>query len=249
MKLYQRYINGQEQEVYDELIELGDSIFEEIYISEVETILLEIFQRVRFNLEIIYDELENIGYLFKTKYECNSDKPFHKPLPKTQEFLKKLEDRTSPFGHIPLSIKYFYSLVGGVNFCWDYEVNKEVKWLGSDPIQIISLDDIYNYILDEYWEETMSDYLEDPEYKCAFFEISEDYLHKDNISGGMGYAIKLTKKKSLDSELLHESNNTTFINYLRICFANCGFSKREEYHYGKDFDEFYKKVKPKLLNI
>jgi len=217
MKLYQRYIDGQEQEVYDELIELGDKIFEEKYRLEVETILIEMFQRVRYNLEIIHDELENIGYLFKTKYEFSFEKPLHRPLPNTQQLLEKLENKTSVFGHIPLSLKYFYALVGGVNFCWDYKVNDNIKWLGADPIQVTSIDDLYEDVSYDYesWKEGMNDYFEDPEYQCAFLDISADHFHKDGISGGGAYAVKLTKNKSLDSELLHESNETTFINYLR----------------------------------
>jgi hypothetical protein len=81
-----------------------------------------------------------------------------------------------------------------------------------------------------------------------FLDLSADYLHKDNISGGPPYAIEITKRPAIDGIFLHEEYDTTFIDYLRITFENCGFS-RGQYINDPEFMKFVEKVKPQLLPI
>jgi hypothetical protein len=61
--------------------------------------------------------------------------------------------------------------------------------------------------------------------EAGLFEviIAPDYLHKDNVSGGLPYSI-LVPNAAIDGVLEYERHQTTFVNYLRICFAHGGFS-------------------------
>jgi len=223
MNLYQRYLNGETKAVYDDIYTLGSKAFDDIYRREVEKVMEETFKRVGFNLTIIYNELMNLGYLFKSDFKFNFEKPLHPPLENTEALLEKLELAVKDFGFVPLSLKYFYQLVGGVNFTWDFETNKKLMWDMADPIQVSSLDSLVEVVTNKYWKEDMQQYLDDSDFGCAFLEISADDLHKDNVSGGQPYTVEITRQPAVDARLMNEPNGTTFINYLRICFENCGF--------------------------
>jgi hypothetical protein len=86
-------------------------------------------------------------------------------------------------------------------------------------------------------------------YNTAYLELSADYLHKDNISGGPAYAMEITSKPSVDGRLLNEEHETSFINYLRIVFDNCGFGRTDDIESTATFKSFCDKVGPKLRRI
>jgi hypothetical protein len=247
MTFYKRYLNGELKQVYKEIALLGQDAFSQTNFNDIERVLVETFQRTAYNLDVIYKELKQINYVFREQPEYNFEKPLHKPLPDTDNLLRKIEKAAKPFGSLPLSIKYFYKIVGGVNFGWDYDTNEKLMWDLADPIQITSLDAIEEMVADEYWEEEMQDYKEDCGF--AFLELSADSFHKDNISGGSAYAIEISRQPSIDSAFLNEPNNTTFIDYLRICFESCGFPGIEKKTMKDDFKIFYHGVKPKLKSI
>ncbi|SHN34468.1 hypothetical protein [Mucilaginibacter sp. OK098] len=250
MIFYNRYINGEDgRSVYSDIYNLRQEAFSDKYFDDIQSVLTETFNRVVFNLEIIFSELKNINYAFKTEFQCNSERPLLRPLPDTDELLVKLNSATSDFGQIPLSLKLFYKIVGSCNFAWDYDNRPEMFWKCADPIQINSIDDIVNYVSDDDWTEYLSEALEDDNSQSPYLELAADYLHKDNISGGPPYSIQLTKEPSIDGLFLNEPNETTFINYLRICMENCGFSRITNAEYENDYKEFFAKIKPQLKNI
>lgn len=73
----------------------------------------------------------------------------------------------------------------------------------------------------------------------AYLVFAPDFYHKDNVSGGQSYSIEITRTRPIDSRILFEENNITFIEYLRMCFEwgrfprvaveNKGFEKRISY--------------------
>lgn len=165
----------------------------------------------------------------------------------TARLLTKLEKAVKPFGFVPLSLKYFYEIVGGVNFVWDYDKGPTLMWNMADPLQIASLDALVESITDKYWREEMKECIDEGD--VLFLELSADELHKDNVSGGPAYSLMITKQPSVDSDFLNEPNNTTFINYFRICFDNCGFPSIKRDDYNNDYQAFFAKVKPQLKQI
>jgi len=246
MTLYERYINGEYKEVYQEIYALGEDAFLPDKLPDIEKVLTETFQRVAHNLAIVYTELKNINYLFPTKFDYNSLRPLTKPLPNTEELLAKLSETVQPYGYVPLSLKMFYSIVGACNFGWDYNTNEEYIWQYADPIQINSLDDLVSEVTDEGLNEWQDYYEEDG---FISLQLSADYFLKDNTSGGPAYALQITDKQSVDAPFLNEEHNTTFINYLRICFDNCGFSRIKNPENRNDYQGFFDRVKPQLKPI
>jgi hypothetical protein len=250
MMFYNRYINGEDgRSVYTDIYNLKQEAFSDKYFDDVQSVLTETFNRVAFNLEIIFSELQNINYAFKTQFQSNSEKPLLHPLPNTDQLLVKLDDAVTDFGHIPLSLKLFYKIVGSCNFGWDYDNQPEMFWECADPIQIDNLHDVVNYVSEGDWREYLIEILEDDNSQSPYLELAADYLHKDNISGGLPYSIQLTKQHSIDSLFLNEPNETNFINYLRICMENCGFPRITNPEQENDYQEFFAKVKPQLKRI
>lgn len=247
MTLYDRYINGQTEQVYQDISALGQDAFLPANLPDIENVLSETFQRVSYNLDIIYSELKNMKYLFKTEFEYNFQRPLISPLADTEKLLTKLDTAVRPFGFVPLSLKMFYRIVGACNFGWDYDTNEEYIWQFADPIQITSLDDVVAEVTDKDYLSDLTGYYEEDGF--VSLQLSADYLHKDNTSGGPAYSLKLTEKPSVDGQFLNEEHDTTFINYLRICFDNCGFSRIANPHYDNDYQAFFDKVKPQLKPI
>jgi hypothetical protein len=249
MTFLERYIAGDTELVHEEIRNLGSKAFTVEFKSDVDKVLSETFRRVAYNLEIIYNELLKIGYQFKTEFAYNFEKPLHQPLENTESLLLEIDKAVSPFGYVPLSLKYFYKIVGAVNFAWDYETNEDLIWELADPIQIASIDSVAIEVTDKYWLEDIQQYVDDEDFGCAFINLSADYLHKDNISGGQQYAIEIPKTRSVDSKFMNEPNNTTFINYLRICFERSGFPGIKMAESMKGFKEFSDEVKSKMKKI
>jgi hypothetical protein len=247
MTLYDRYISGQTEQVYQHILALEKEAFSPAYQNDIDQVLTELFNRVAYNLNIIYAELKTINYLFKTEFKYNFERPLHKPLPETSVLLEKLDKAVNPFGFVPLSLKYFYEIVGGVNFVWDYDTNESFMWQLADPIQIASLDAVVDTVTGKYWHKELREIVAEEE--IPYLELSADDLHKDNISGGPPYSLEITKHPSVDSLFINEPNNTTFIDYLRICIDNCGFPSigRPDCH--NDYQAFFDKIKPLLKPI
>jgi hypothetical protein len=250
MKFYDRYLNGEDGRiVYNDIYKLGFKAFEDQYFDDIQNVLTETFSRVASNLKIIFDEFNNLGYVFKTEFQFNFERPLLKPLPDTDSLLYKLDEAVMDFGKIPYSLKVFYQIVGACNFSWDYEKKPDLFWHCADPIQICSLDDVLSEVSNDDWKEYLNEVLEDGTSQPPYLELASDYLHKDNISGGLVYSIELTKEPAIDSRFLNEPNATTFINYLRICMENCGFSRITYPDYSNDYKAFFKNVKPRLKMI
>ena len=102
-------------------------------------------------------------------------------------------------------------------------------------------------ITDEDYLNDLTDYYEEDGF--VSLQLSADYLHKDNTSGGLPYSLRLSDKPAIDSQFLNEEHNTTFINYLRICFDNCGFSRIRNPENDNNYQAFFDKVKPQLKPI
>ena len=166
-----------------------------------------------------------------------------------EQLLGKLDNAVKPFGYLPISLKLFYRIVGSCNFTWDYETNANLFWQLSDLTEIVALDDLIDTMVNTDWKETMQEALEKDRDGLAYVEFSAHYYHKDNISGGFPYAIEITKDKNIDSRVLFDDQENTFINYLRLCFNNCGFLKITYPEHGNDYISFFQSVSPTLKQM
>jgi hypothetical protein len=239
----ERYKNGETRTVYDDIMSLQTGYISQEQRLDILSVLNESCNRVAHNLNIIYKELLAIDYNFNKETEYNWQRPLLRPLPDTEKLLLELDQLVGPNGHVPESIKMFYRVVGACNFTWDYHTKEDIPWEGADPIQIIPLGDLLSELRAF---EPHPDIAEDV--PLDSLDLCADYLHKDNISGAGPYGIEITGSPSIDALFLYEEHETTFIDYLRITFENCGFSRGQEID-DPEFVQFVEKVKPQLLPI
>ena len=125
------------------------------------------------------------------------------------------------FGDLPVSIKFFYFCIGGIDF-----TGYHPDWKGCDypdPVFIYSFD----AALEEFdaWKYDPEDY--NNSFGSFRIPIAPDYYHKENVSGGMWYGIGIPNKEN-DPVLLEEWHNTSFLNYLEICLQWGGFPGLEK---------------------
>lgn len=247
MTFTERYKNGETTSVYSDIAKLGQAAFSQKHLTDIEAVLTETMERTAHNLAVIYDELQRVNYNFKREIKYSFEAPLNKPLVNTDKLLVKLDKAVKPIGAVPLSLKFFYKIVGSCNFAWDYETDANILWEGGDPIQIVPLDDLVEEVTGEDWQDEMEENKEVD--GSSYLQLSADYLHKDNISGGPAYSIEVTANPSIDGKLLNEEHETTFVDYLRISFENCGFSRADALERIPSFEEFCDQVGPKLKKL
>jgi hypothetical protein len=238
MNLLEKYFQGNTIQVYQEIERMSQNAFENDILPEVEAVLTETMRRVSYNLDLIYRALVDEKYCFKRSPRYDFEYPLLRPKSGVQDSILKLDGTVEGIGYVPLSLKFFYTIVGSCNFAWDYDSKEEIPWEGADPIQINPIDDV----LSEAGQIEFDD-------QQPGLQISADYYHKDNISGGPPYSVELTETPQVDSRLLDEEHGTTFIGYLRMAMENCGFTRAYAVSDLPDFLNFCNRVKPLIKPI
>lgn len=176
--------------------------------AEADAVAHETMERVRANVECLIELLPATGYQFTPASDTVAYRP---PVSGVGEQLAQLEEVV---GVLPLALRAWYEVVGEVSLigrhpAWDYEYNDAL--VVRAPIE---------YVLTEHdhWDANRGSEWD----RGAFtIDLSPDYLHKANVSGGAPYSMSVPNE-SADGLLLWERHQTTFVNYLRICFQWAG---------------------------
>jgi hypothetical protein len=228
-----RYQQGEFEQVWQELYALGASVHQKEIYPDAWAVAVETMRRVRHNIEILIPRLEELGYQFgyewleeerldiDEKWIAEQPALYAPPRPDVAQQIQHFEDL---IGFLPLSVCAFYSEVGEVNFFgrhlyWEHlfekrEGPREQQPSNLDPLTVIGLrEETFNDYI--YWRTKINrqEKLVHP-YPLI---IAVDYDLKYNISGSGAYEIELPDAR-VDAPLLKEWHQTTFVNYLRICF-------------------------------
>jgi hypothetical protein len=222
-RLYDRYLEGFYQEVYDELLAKQEQVFEGHTYEDAQLVAREIMKRVRYNVELLIPRLFDLGYQFgkgffedmspEEKAIVEADAPIFKaPDPKTPEKVILLEHLTRT---LPLSLKYWYEEVGSINLVGLFPSSSERGFdlkdgCILDPLLIYSLKMVTRYLNEGVWNRDPS------------LALSPDNSFKYGFGGSGAYSIR-SPCQAFDAPLLFERHQTTFVNYLRICFRWGGF--------------------------
>ena len=214
----ERYLRGECEQVWDELFTQGDAIYQEALLDDAVAVAKETMLRVRKNIERITTRLYSTGYAFGTYPDGQTKiygytRPHHPPKINIEKEISEFE-QLEGVGKLPLSLKLFWQIVG------------DVDWMGYHPLWPAYSDPLVVYPI----ESVRSEYEDwcflvnegDVEVGQFGVPIAPDYFHKDNVSGGAPYTI-LVPNAAVDAFLEYERHRTTFVNYLRICFAHGGF--------------------------
>ena len=213
-----RYLQGEQEPVWDELLALGGAIRQEPLFTEALAVTRETMRRARYNIELLVLRLNAIGYVFGV-YPNDRRKlpgytgPHNPPGQDIANKISKLE-ALEGIGSLPLSLQVFWEIVGEVNFIGYHPAWPEF----SDPLVIFPIEAIhYDYT---EWRELVDE--GDPEARQFGLQLSPDVYHKDNVSGGEPYSMRVPNF-AIDGMLEYERHSTTFVNYLRITFRYGGF--------------------------
>ena len=202
-RFLERYLDGQHEQVWTELVSLGPYVRREPeYRRQARLVAEETMRRVRENLERLVVELPRVGYVF-----ANPDRVLGPPPTDVGGQVARLEARLGP---VPLAFAVFWELVGTVDLSgshpdWPHEL--------LDPLMFEASADFF---LDTFEDD------EDREPGDAFeLEFAPDDLHKADISGGAPYAIRVPDP-CVDGLVVAEPHQTTFNQYLRIVLRTAG---------------------------
>jgi hypothetical protein len=217
-----RYHDGQRDQIWHELRQLGSTLLEPALIEEAQLVCDEMALRARQNIDLIVERLTDDGYRFHANdYKQTPQIPFVPPTEQAGEYARWLQHS---FGEVPMTLLSWVRLVGDV-----WLVGTHPHWptsASADPL-VIEVEgsrfpdaSIREYLTSELesWRE-MADH--DPVTGPFVIPLAPGRLHKDNVSGGAPYGIILPDG-CVDGLFVAETT-MPFVSYLNWVFRNGGF--------------------------
>jgi hypothetical protein len=208
-----RYLAGEHEQVWSELVALGAAVRDEPHRSAALAVAAETMRRVRRNCESIVARLAELGYAFGL-YPDGSDGYYSEgPLvPPDDDRLRAVEALKVRAGPIPVSLAAFWREVGSIDLVGMHPGWPELL----DPLVVDPPGAVLAAF--EEWEE----YADEDEREEGFVaELAPDALHKDDISGGAPYGAALLDPAA-DFLFLNEPHGLTFVAYLRLAILRWG---------------------------
>lgn len=214
----ERYQRGDREQVWLELYSLGDAIQAEPLFSDALAVTRETMSRVRRNIVELIKRLNALNYSFGIYPDRKSkisgyNGPLSPPKPNISKKIMKYEELPG-IHSIPLSLKVFWEVVGEVDFSGHYP--KMPRF--ADPLIVFPIEAIDS--AHDQWQFAIQ--AGDVDAGSFLVPLAPDCFHKDNVSGGEPYGI-FVPNNGIDGSFANERHQTTFVNYLRLCFQYGGF--------------------------
>ena len=210
MTYLSRYQNGEREQVWSEIVALGERVRQEHVLPDALAVAYETMARAGENARRLVSRLQSIGYEFETSDGLSV--PYAPPISNAKSILDAMESETGPW---PLALRAWYEVVGSVNLMgfhpdWpnDYD---DPHFIYTDPLVLDPIEPMFDIWRDE---------VEEP--GTSILPIAPDYYHKADVSGGGPYGIVLPNEAA-DARVAREWHDTTLVNYLRECFRWGGF--------------------------
>jgi hypothetical protein len=205
----ERYRAGDHVQVWTEMTSLGPDVRRDHSWADAAEVTRETMSRVRTNVERLLELLPPKGY------EFSDDPDVQAFVPPTADVVAQLDRLERRIGRLPLALCCWFEEVGLVNLmgghpAWDYDY--------PDPLVI---DSPVDYIESQF-EEWEADRGTEWDHGPFVLDLAPDYVHKADVSGGPPYAMAVPNE-GVDGLFLWERHQTTFVNYVRICFRWGGF--------------------------
>lgn len=213
-----RYRDGEHDQVWRELRDLGDRVREPRYASAAQAVCDEWARRVRINLERIVDRLDAQGYRFHENDDAQAPTvPFLPPSADAAAHVRWLDET---FGTVPMTVSSWVRLVGDV-----WLVGTHPQWPGASAADPLVLEvegtrypgqDMRAFLADELemWQEGGDD-------EPFQLPVAPDALHKDNVSGGPPYGIVLPDAAA-DGRIV-TTDEMFLVDYIRLVLDRGGF--------------------------
>jgi hypothetical protein len=212
MNYLERYRNGEYEQVWNDLQALGPAVRQEPHYSLARAVAAETMRRVRRNCECLISRLRALGYTFGTFPDGSRRSSTLEPLvPPSDAMRADCSELEAQAGPLPLSLVAFWQQVGAVDL-----VGSHPSWPdGLDPLVVDPPEGALSFLFDEEASEG------EPEGGRWFVGLAPDDLHKDNVSGGDPYGLRLPEP-SADFRLLYERHGLLFVPYLRLAILRWG---------------------------
>jgi hypothetical protein len=206
---FERYVNGDLEQVWNDLQSLGPSVRNSETFAQAQTIATETMGRVRRNCETLIFRLGELGYVFD-KYPDGSPRSFRLPplTPPSDQMRADIAELETQAGPLPISLVSFWNEVGAVDL-----VGMGPGWSdGLDPLVVDPPEGALAMHFD----------IGDGEGSASLFAgLAPDDLHKDNVSGGDPYGVDLPNP-SADFIFQNEGHRLHFVEYLRLAILTWG---------------------------
>lgn len=208
MSYLERYQSGEHAQVWIELRALGAAVRQEPYLAQAQAVAAETMRRVRRNCERLVERLHGHGYVFGTfpdgTRRSYAASPLTPPSGDMEADREELEDAAGP---LPLSLVAFWQQVGAVDL-----VGMHPTWPhGLDPLVVDPPEGALSFLYDD----------EDGAGQGQFAGLAPDDLHKDNVSGGDPYGVRLPNPAA-DFRFEYERHGLLFVPYLRLAILQWG---------------------------
>lgn len=213
-----RYLAGDHERVWCELRDLGP--IGGSLRDEAAAVAEATMKRARNNVARITARLHASGYPFD-----NTLPPRTEPSGGVEEDIARIEEAAA--GPCPIALAAFWRVVGEVYWKHSEDVDRvDPPWgdlpiAECDPLCVDGARTARTSI--ETLVEDRQDFAEP-----LFLDLAPDYLHKANISGGAPYGMTLPSELA-DPIFENEEHQLPFIDYLRLCLRNGGFSRFDRY--------------------
>jgi hypothetical protein len=268
----ERYQQGEYEQVWRELLALGDLVqgtapFSRVslFYDEALAVARETMRRTRHNIEMLIPRLQTIGYIFGStwleaivnqyvsgqqvkvppeahtlltpgqiqlleEYDPEQERdwfreiarrpalPWTPPSPEVADHLAEVEEL---FGPIPLSLRAWYEIVGAVDFVGQPPLAWEALHFKVPPVssteQRYNLDPLVVEPLEQGVRDARSQYQYKDQQPWIYLTVSPSEEAKYHVYGQDPHVIQIPNA-CVDALLPFEWHQTTFVNYLRICF-------------------------------
>lgn len=231
----QDYMDGNHTEVWSELRALGTKIHAHDYREVVAPIMQELMRRITLNLITIIKRLQEIGYNFQFK-----DRIWNLP---DDRISSKLDRFEQVYGLLPLSIRYWYTLIGEVNLTGNhprlsyYAPSISEKIDGIHALQMSIHSEPFVISFDDSPQKSKpadimhgrkirsQQFNEDQAILYCKFQFSPDMYHKSGESGGEGLIV-IIPDNTIDGTIYDKNDEWDgfyFIDFVRANFKYACF--------------------------
>ncbi len=220
----ERYLAGEYEPVWAELVALGGRVCEEPLYTEARAVARETMRRVRHNVELLIPRLRALGYRFGEG--LFPDAPLDPEVvpgpphaPPEADAPARVDELEGLVGAIPLSVRAFYEVVGAVNLAgmhpdWPRACNLDPLFVYPLHVQIDMCGD---WLARKAAAGQNAGWAAFP----VMLTMAPDEDSKYGVEGDVYEMVVPTA--AMDGMLLGERHQTTFVNYLRTCFQWAGF--------------------------
>jgi hypothetical protein len=213
--LYDRYVAGDCEAVWAELVDLGENVREEPVLQDAMAVAAEMVDRAAHNARILHSRLIELGFQFACLERSL--------IWASKRSVRRLNDMEQEWGTFPLSVRKWFEKFDCVCFLPAKQAEsgaEEIPSYGFDCLVVDSLKDAY-----KKWQKTCREYDKHPEQYYGWNPHTNPWLIIGTpASNCSDRAIGGLPSKRVDEVFYNEgAGDIYFVQELRDCFRWGGF--------------------------